>query len=128
MGGKRDGMRRRGRWGDRRGMNGRPGELSPSVASTKRQHAGWSVSQLEPTHCRPTVVSVLSLTFRPCDARCLVRAVLSFIPLNSFGEKTSKVLDIAETISTMAPLGSASTLHRLLHFAVGRPLSTMERA
>jgi hypothetical protein len=51
------------------------------------------------THCRPTEVSVLNFTFSPCAARCLVKAVLSLIPLNNFGENTSKGSEMVCVIS-----------------------------
>jgi hypothetical protein len=83
--------------------------LFPRIAPTTYKHTGRPVCRkIKSTHCRPTVVSVLSLTLRPCDARCRVNAVLSFIPLNSFGEKTSKVSDMVETISMMPLLLSVS--------------------
>lgn len=56
------------------------------------------------TYCLPTVVSVRSLTFRPCAARCLVKGVLSCIPLNNFGENTSKGSDTVCVSSTTPSL------------------------
>lgn len=56
------------------------------------------------TNCLPTVVSVRSLTFSPCAARCLVKGVLSCIPLNNLGENTSKGSDIVCANSRMPRL------------------------